>query len=94
MVRNITLKDGFEFDFATMLGAGRIQNSDVEAITEKIQQPLRETRLSFQESTRKRLVNTPLKSEERELPNLIRARESNMRQRQLDVKPARLVNNS
>ncbi|MCQ2361552.1 MAG: glucose-6-phosphate isomerase [Acidaminococcaceae bacterium] len=38
MVRNITLKDGFEFDFATMLGAGRIQNSDVEAIKDKIQQ--------------------------------------------------------
>lgn len=32
MNKNIRLKDGFEFDFGTMLGAGRIQQQDLEAL--------------------------------------------------------------
>ena len=32
MNKNIRLKDGFEFDFGTMLGAGRIQQRDLEAL--------------------------------------------------------------
>ncbi|MBQ0107852.1 MAG: glucose-6-phosphate isomerase [Phascolarctobacterium sp.] len=32
MNKNIRLKDGFEFDFGTMMGAGRIQQQDFEAL--------------------------------------------------------------
>jgi len=38
MIKNIRLQDGFEFDFGTMLGEGRIQEKDILALEPKIQQ--------------------------------------------------------
>lgn len=38
MIKNLRLQDGFEFDFGTMLGEGRIQEKDILGLEPKIKQ--------------------------------------------------------